>query len=254
MKRTRATRRTSRTAARRSTSARARRLKGRIRGRAGTPARGGIARLVSEPATLPGSYGRTYIAVFPIHPYAVHACWEVTATALVRARKRLEAQAGDVRAVLRFHDVTVERATDATAFDVAVDFRARNWYVDLWSAGRTYVVELGLKTRGGEFRVVTRSRRVQTPRAEPVPAGAGRAAAGDRRRAPIQSPGDKRRAPIGEERALPLRATAGAPRGRASTGDRISTEPRPIGHEQHAAGDLADKSETAFFAGLSSRR
>jgi hypothetical protein len=246
MKRTRATRRTSRTAAGRSTSARARRPKGRIRGRAGTPGRGGIARVVSEPATLPGSYGRTYMAVFPIQPYAVHACWEVTATALERARKRLGGQAGEVRAVLRFHDVADERAAGmaaSTAFDVAVDLRALNWYVDLWSAGRTYVVELGLKTRGGGFRLLARSNRVQTPRAEPVPAGASHAA----RRG-------NWRAPIGEERVLPRRTKAEAPRGRASTGDQISTEPRSIGREQHSPGDLADKSETAFFTGLSSRR
>jgi hypothetical protein len=245
MKRTRSTRRTSRTAAGHSTGARARRPKGRIRARAGTPSRGAIARLVSEPATLPGSYGRTYMAVFPIQPYAVHACWDVTAHALEQARKRLGAETDDVRGVLRFHEVADERATDmaaSPAFDVAVDLRARNWYVDLWSAGRTYVVELGLKTRGGEFRVLARSNRVRTPRAKPVPAGAGRAASSGRGRAPIQEPAPRR--PTKEKTpSLPTPA-----------GGAMNTRARSIGHEPHPAGGLTDQAERAFFAGFSSRR
>jgi len=119
---------------------------------------------------LPSSYGRTKVVVLPIDPFHVHAYWEVTEKDRLLAMKRLDPMgAHRLSWVLRFHDVSSDttRARDEH-FDVFVDRAARNWYIELWSPGRRYWVELGTAF-GARFSPVSRSREVELPRAEPTP-------------------------------------------------------------------------------------
>lgn len=92
-----------------------------------------------------------------VNPYLVHAYWDVDLT-------RLPATTSS--AALRFHDVSQPFAPDT--FDVEVDLRARNWYVDLWGPARSYYAELGTKTAAGDFTPIVRSNSLETPRAWPM--------------------------------------------------------------------------------------
>jgi hypothetical protein len=106
---------------------------------------------------LPGSYGHPKVTLMVVDPYLVYAYWDVDLSKLPPAPKS---------AMLRFYDASEPGLTPS--FDVDVDLRAPNWYVHLWSPGRSYYAHLGVKTAQGEFITLAKSNRVQTPRAWPV--------------------------------------------------------------------------------------
>jgi hypothetical protein len=118
----------------------------------------------SGPAELPASYGRTRLTLVEIEPHWIHAYWEITDADHDAAL----AKAGDAAWVLRFHDVTEVEFDGANArdsFDVPVDVAAGNWYVNLWSGGKTYCAEIGLRAADGAFTPLSRSGVVQVPAA-----------------------------------------------------------------------------------------
>lgn len=122
------------------------------------------------PSELPASYGRTRLTLVEIEPHWIHAYWEVTAPDCETAR----AKAGfeDAVWVLRFYDITEVEFDGANArdsFDVPVDVAAGNWYVNLWSGGKTYCAEIGLRASNGVFVPVCRSGVVQVPAASAAP-------------------------------------------------------------------------------------
>ncbi len=102
---------------------------------------------------LPDSYGPPRVTLMVVDPYLIHAYWDIGITSLPRET---------ASAVLRFH-VASERS-----FEVDVDLRTRNWYVNVGSPAKSYYAELGVKTAAGEFRPLASSNQVQTPRAWPV--------------------------------------------------------------------------------------
>ncbi len=121
-----------------------------------------------ESLELPPGYGHTRLTLLDVGPYLVYVYWEVTPSdALAAAR---EAGSDDARAqwVLRFHDVADSGAQEY--FDIPVSLAAGNWYVHLWSAGKTYFAEIGLRAASGRFIPVSRSNMVRVPASGP-PAG-----------------------------------------------------------------------------------
>ena len=120
------------------------------------------------PAELPASYDRTRLTLVEIEPHWIHAYWEITAP----DREAALAKAGEAAWVLRFHDVTdveFDGANARDSFDVPVDVAAGNWYVNLWSGGKTYCAEIGLRAPDGAFVPVSRSGVVQVPAATAAP-------------------------------------------------------------------------------------
>jgi hypothetical protein len=119
------------------------------------------------PTELPASYGRTRLTLVEIEPHWIHAYWEIAAPDCEAARTK----AGDGAWVLRFYDVTgveFDGANARDSFDVPVDVSAGNWYVNLWSGGKTYCAEIGLRADGA-FVPVSRSGVVQVPAATAAP-------------------------------------------------------------------------------------
>jgi hypothetical protein len=113
---------------------------------------------------------RTRVVLLPVNPYLVHVYWEVAPDALEEIEKSLGRPGRRARSVLRFYDVTniVFDGTNAQSrFDVEIDLRAANWYVHLWSPEKSYCVDLGLRTDGGQFYSLARSNIGEAPRAGP---------------------------------------------------------------------------------------
>lgn len=124
------------------------------------------------PAELPSSYGRTRLRLVEIEPHWIHAYWEITALDCEVAIAAAGPEAGETTWVLRFYDVTdveFEGANARDSFDVPVDVAAGNWYVNLWSGGKTYCAEIGLRAPSGLFVPVSRSGVVQVPAASAAP-------------------------------------------------------------------------------------
>ena len=115
---------------------------------------------------LPRAYGRSRLVVLPIDPYHAHAYWEVTLEDRIALNELWSAGPEAERTwVLRFHDITQVEFDGTNAhhrFDVPVFASARSRYVDFWSPGRSYLVELGVLT-GGAFFPACRSKPVHLP-------------------------------------------------------------------------------------------
>jgi hypothetical protein len=103
---------------------------------------------------LPRSQAETEVVLLSVDPHLIYAYWDVTPADLKRTKRRAAKEFEGAAAVLRFHDLTgiVERENiPQNYFDVEIDLEARNWFVPLWSSGRTYRVQLGFRTPGGRF-------------------------------------------------------------------------------------------------------
>lgn len=126
--------------------------------------------MLEEPGNLPEAYGETRLVLLPIHPYLIHAYWELTPGDLERVKRRVGEGQGTAKPVLRIYDITYLEYDGTNAhsyFDVEIDLGTRNWYVPLWSPGKSYITELGFKRADGEYLAVTRSNVAHTPRAWP---------------------------------------------------------------------------------------
>src|SRR5208283_277072 len=100
-----------------------------------------------EEGELPASYGKTRVVMLVVDPNLVHAYWEVAADKLQEVKSQMEDSS---QAVLRFYEAS-------TCFDVDVDLGSGNWYVPLWSAGKSYYADLGFRDLDGSFVQLARS-------------------------------------------------------------------------------------------------
>lgn len=125
--------------------------------------------LLLEPGELPVSYGVTRVVLLPVEPYLVNVYWDISPGGLKKI-SRLTAGPQPSQPILRFHDVTrrIQNSKAHTFFDITVDLSAGNWYVHLWSAEKSYFVELGLSTADGRFFPVARSNTAKLPPSRPL--------------------------------------------------------------------------------------
>jgi len=103
-----------------------------------------------------------------VDPLLLFAYWEVTPESLGQAQDALGAEMEGARAVLRFYDISLIHFDGTNAhhtFDIDIGLEARNWYVHLWTAEKSYCADLGFVARTGRFHAITRSNVVHTPRA-----------------------------------------------------------------------------------------
>ena len=117
-------------------------------------------------------YSESRVTLLPVGPYLIHAYWEVSHNDIEKVRQELGNDYKRSQAILRFYDVTntiFDGRNAHNSFDVDIDLRSKNWYVDLWSPDKSYFVDLGFKTRDGFFLPVTRSNIARTPCAWPAP-------------------------------------------------------------------------------------
>jgi hypothetical protein len=128
------------------------------------------AALECESEELPGSNEETKVVLLPVNPFLVHVYWEIAANDMEEFGRVFRRPGPRVQPVLRFYDITHANFDDTSApgwFEVEIDLRSGNWYVHLQSPGKSYCVDLGLRTEGGGFRRLARSNAAETPRAWP---------------------------------------------------------------------------------------
>ncbi len=210
------------------------------------------------------------VVLLPVHPYLVHAYWDVPPRRLAQIKKELGKNFGGARAALRFLDVTdmiFDGQNARQTFDIPIDLAAGNWYVHLWSPGKSYCVDLGYNTEGGGFFRIARSNIAETPPAflaeemEPQSAAlpqtetAASPLAAQRkisRTVPRREPGEVKRAelpsPSSPENS---RETPGAISATDSKDLVLSTGPesKPVAREEQ---DLTKSAEEKFHLGISS--
>jgi hypothetical protein len=114
----------------------------------------------------------TRVAAMIVNPYLLHVYWQISGQDLENIQSTLGESLANARPVLRFYDITCILFDGTNAhqiFDVEVDLRSMNWNVPIWSADKSYLIDLGYKAPDGRFYPMTRSNVVRVPRAEPSP-------------------------------------------------------------------------------------
>lgn len=125
----------------------------------------------AEQTNLPDSYFETHIVLLPVEPHKVHAYWEVAREDLDRAKRQLGKKYKRSQPALRFYDITdasCDGFNPSDSFDIGIQLEAKNRYVALDHADKTYFVELGFKTRDGKFLPVACSNAAETSPASPA--------------------------------------------------------------------------------------
>jgi hypothetical protein len=99
-------------------------------------------------------------------PYWLYTYWEVTPDALGEANRRVSDW--ETRLTLRVYETT-DGADLSRFWDIEVYERIGSWYIDAGRPDRTWLIDIGAKSRSGQFATIARSNIVHTPPAGPSP-------------------------------------------------------------------------------------
>jgi len=110
---------------------------------------------------FPYSYGDNKIILLVRDPYWTYAYWEITESKYKEVKDILGSAFNESKEILRVYDTS---SKPWKCFDVSVSYGARNWYINVPEANRTYVVDVGFLSPDGRFIVMARSNAVTTPR------------------------------------------------------------------------------------------
>lgn len=119
-----------------------------------------------ESVPLPDAYGKDRLVLMSIDPYWVHAYWEIAPRRAPKPPRSADTETGQPSWILRVYDVTFidfDGTNAHSSFDIRITPEARNWYINLWSAGKSLCAELGLLHPDGTFSSLVRSNVIQTP-------------------------------------------------------------------------------------------
>jgi hypothetical protein len=120
------------------------------------------------PKDLPHGYGKDRIVCMVRDPYWLHCYWEITRHAIQRAEAALAQAWHGARPILRLLEISTGDTTNTSESivrDIDIHGGANNWYVEVHNPPRTYRIDIGYLSRGGQFYVLARSNIVATPRA-----------------------------------------------------------------------------------------
>jgi len=118
------------------------------------------------PSELPYHYGDDSITLMVRDPHWTYSYWEVSHKKLESERGTLGKAGDDAYLALRVYDVTeidFDGSNDHGHYDIGIYERVGNWYINTGIPGRSFIVDLGLKTQDGQFITLARSNSVKTP-------------------------------------------------------------------------------------------
>ena len=117
---------------------------------------------------FPMGYGDNKIVLLIRDPWWIFAYWEVQKDKEEVIIRKIESN-GDAAAksVLRIYDVTDVNFNGKNAnsfFDIDLKGLATNWYINVGTPDRSWVVDIGIVSKRGDFYLLARSNSVRTPR------------------------------------------------------------------------------------------
>ena len=108
---------------------------------------------------LPQNYGDNKIVLLVRDPYWCFLYWELQSEKIEDGLRRLNHSQSEVRYILRIHSPS----TEGTYFDVDVDFRDGNHYIQLSPPGASFYSEIGLLDQDGNFAALAVSNTATLP-------------------------------------------------------------------------------------------
>ncbi len=97
-------------------------------------------------------------------PYWIRACWEVTEQLVERVRSAMARHWHTADPILRLYQIDPATSRREFVKDVEISGGVSNWYVPVENPPSTFAVELGYKSRDGQFFTLLSSNAVQTPK------------------------------------------------------------------------------------------
>jgi hypothetical protein len=125
-----------------------------------------IAKGSMHEGELPERYYDNKLVLMARDPYWCYAYWDISPEVMAQNTRAVKDEWGRHWLVLRVYDVTgvsFDGTNSNKYIDISVTGDANNWYLNVWEAGKTYLVELGFKTTDGHFISIARSNQVGTP-------------------------------------------------------------------------------------------
>ena len=117
---------------------------------------------------FPPGYGDNRIVLLVRDPWWVFSYWEIRNDKEEDILNKIR-NSGDSpeRSVLRVYDVTGLAFNGKNAhsfFDIDLKGLANNWYINVGTPDRSWVVDIGIVTKRGGFYLLARSNAIRTPR------------------------------------------------------------------------------------------
>lgn len=115
---------------------------------------------------FPLPFEQSEVVLLGVDPFHAHAFWHVRLEEVESARSSLGPEGANAALILRFYDVTLIDFDSAPAhafFDVAAHSLQSNFYIDFWESGRSWIVDIGLRTDDGRFHTLARSNHIELP-------------------------------------------------------------------------------------------
>lgn len=116
---------------------------------------------------FPPGYGDNKIVLLVRDPWWVFTYWEIRKDKEDEVVNKI-ISSGDSpeKSILRVYDVTDLNFNGKNAhsfFDIELKGLANSWYLNVGVPGRSWVVDIGIVTKRGEFHLLARSNAVKTP-------------------------------------------------------------------------------------------
>jgi hypothetical protein len=117
---------------------------------------------------FPQGYGDQKIVILVRDPWWIFAYWEIRREREEEIIGKIKSD-GDspIKTILRVYDVTDVSFNGKNAhshFDVELKGLASNWYINVGSPDRSWIVDIGIVTKKGSFYLLARSNMIKTPR------------------------------------------------------------------------------------------
>lgn len=117
---------------------------------------------------FPPGYGDNRIVLLVRDPWWVFAYWEIRHDKEEDAARKMRSGGDDIeKSILRVYDVTDVNFDGRNAhrsFDIDLKGLANNWYINVDNPGRSWLVDIGILSKKGNFYLLARSNVVKTPR------------------------------------------------------------------------------------------
>jgi len=119
------------------------------------PSKKQVCPQMERPHTLPDGYGADIVVLQPRDPHWLHAYWELQPSTLARERT--------AQLVLRVCEVEGPELGISRSFDIGLPAGLSAWTFQVDPSGRSWLVQVGLKTPDGKFHRLVQSNVVRTP-------------------------------------------------------------------------------------------
>lgn len=117
---------------------------------------------------FPPGYGDNRIVILVRDPWWIFTYWEIRRDREEDVINKIRSSGDEaVKSILRVYDVTDVNFNGRNAhsyFDIDLKGLANNWYINVGSPDRSWLVDIGIVTKKGNFYLLARSNSVRTPR------------------------------------------------------------------------------------------